>query len=295
MIKEEKPKIEEDQKENSENIENNSKINEQSDNQNQVNQTQGITNQPPTIPLMFPPQSGMLPMNPPQGMPMNYMNQFPYLGYNPMNDQEEDDDPDPILDDDSTDLNIINPFILMEKPALIVKKNLVDKKWFLIRGEKILGNYNSEQLLYFLTSQIQQGNKFENMSINDHTSDLHFKPIVLYDTLRKYVPKLKKRYLKKVMEQNKEMMKKIQQQHQQMIQLNQMKLMQMNNQMKMMQNNNVNNNINNRNNNNHYNTHGYNNNNYNYNNKYNTNNHGYNNNQYYGGNKNINKKPYGRY
>ncbi len=80
-----------------------------------------------------------------------------------------------------------------------------------MRGDKILGNYNSEQLLLFLTSQIQQGNKFENMSINDHTTDLHFKPNILYDTLRKYVPKLKKRYIKKVMEQSKEMMKKMHQ------------------------------------------------------------------------------------
>ena len=29
-----------------------------------------------------------------------------------------------------------------------------------MRGDKVLGNYNSEQLLYFLTSQIQKGNKF---------------------------------------------------------------------------------------------------------------------------------------
>ena len=88
---------------------------------------------------------------------------------------------------------------------------MFERKWFLMRGDKILGNYNSEQLLLFLTSQIQQGNKFENMPINDHTVDLPFKPNILYDTLRKYVPKLKKRYIKKVMEQSKEMMKKMHQ------------------------------------------------------------------------------------
>ena len=96
-----------------------------------------------------------------------------------------------------------------------------------MRGDKILGIYNSEQLLYFLTSQIQKGNKFEDMSINEHTTDIDFKPSILYDTLKKYVPKLKKRYIKRVMEQNNEMMKKIQQQQimQMNNQLNQMKLL----------------------------------------------------------------------
>ena len=173
----------------------------------------------------------------------------------------------------------------MENTALIVKKNLVEKKWFLMRGEKILGNYNSEQLLYFLTSQIQKGNKFEDMSINDHTTDLHFKPSVLYDTLRKYVPKLKKRYLKKAIEQNNEIMKRMQQQHQILMQNKQMNMIKINN------NHNQHNNHHNNNNYNNYN---------NYNNKYhNNNNHGYHhnnmnyNNQHQGGNYwNSNKKYY---
>ena len=278
------------------------------------------------IPMVFPQPGGIMPMNMPQGMSMNYplnnnlMNQMPqamqpFMGYNQMNDDEEDDDdeePDPILNDDSTDLNTISPFVLMENTPLIVKKNLVERKWFLMRGDKILGNYNSEQLLYFLTSQIQQGNKFEDMSINDHTTDLHFKPSILFEILRKYVPKLKKRYIKKVMEQNNEIIRKMQQQQQQMMQLsqinqiNQLKMMQMNNQMnqmKMMQmnKNNMPDKMNNNQNNNMYNNnHGYNNNNYNnknfshnYNNKH-YNNHGYNNmnyNQYQGGNYwNTNKK-----
>ena len=151
--------------------------------------------------------------------------------------EEDEEEHDPILDDDTMDLNTVNPFILMENTALIVKKNLIEKKWFLMKGEKILGNYNSEQLFYFLSSQIEKGNKFEDMSINDHTTDLHFKPSILYDILRKYVPKLKKRYLKKVMEQNNEMMKKFQQQQMmQMNQFNQLKMIQMNqlNQINMM-------------------------------------------------------------
>ena len=297
---------------------------------NQINQIPIIAN-PSGVPIMFQSPGGIMPINTSQNIPINYpinnniMGQIPqsmqpFIGINQMNeeyDDDEDDEPDPILDDDTTDLNTINPLILMENTALIVKKNLVEKKWFLMRGEKILGNYNSEQLLYFLTSQIQQGNKFEDMSINDHTTDLHFKPSMLYDILNKYVPKLKKIYIKKVLEQNNELMRKMQQQQQQqMIRINQLKQMQMmkiNNQINQMKinqmnnNNNINNNnnfqesrnINNRNNNQFNNNHGYNNyNNYNYNRHYN-NNHGYNNmnyNQYYQGNyMNPNKKPHGKY
>ena len=299
--------------------------NEKSPENQENNNTENSTPQQPNIPMMFGPGMGgmgMIPIGMPQGGQLNFPNQNklsapmqPFMGYNQLNEEEEEDEPDPILDDDTTDLNTINPFALMENTALIVKKNLVEKKWFLMRGEKILGNYNSEQLLYFLTSQIQKGNKFEDMSINDHTTDLHFKPSVLYDTLRKYVPKLKKRYLKKAIEQNNEIMKRMQQQHQILMQNKQMNMIKMM-QMKQMQNNNNNNNRNNNNynnmaqhNNQHYNNHNqhnnhHNNNNYNnynnYNNKYhNNNNYGYHhnnmnyNNQHQGGNYwNSNKKYY---
>jgi hypothetical protein len=279
------------------------------------------------MPMMFAPPMGMFPLNNQinyQGQNKMAPNMQPFLGFNQLDEPEEEDEPDPILDDDTTDLNTISTFALMENTALIVKKNLVDKKWFLMRGEKVLGNYNSEQLLYFLTSQIQKGNKFEDMSINDHTTDLHFKPSILYDTLRKYVPKLKKRYLKKAIEQNNEFMKKMQQQQQILMQnrqMNLLKMMQMNqNNRNNTNNNNANINSNNNNNNhsqsnnqhgnrnNHYNNqynNNYHNNNYNnYNNKYH-NNHGYHNNtnynnnqynqynQHQGGNhRNANKKHY---
>ena len=250
------------------------------------------------IPMMFP--MGMFPMS----NQLNFQSQNklgqnmpPFLGFNQLDDQEEEDEPDPILDDDETDLNTISTFALMENTALIVKKNLVDRKWFLMRGDKVLGNYNSEQLLYFLTSQIQKGNKFEDMSINDHTTDLHFKPSILYDTLRKYVPKLKKRYLKKAIEQNNEIMKKMQQQQQLLMQnkqMNLLKMMQMN-QNKNMQNNNARNNNNqninnnhNQMNNNHYNNQHSNNQHYN-------NQHGNKNNQYNNYNNNYHNNNFNNY
>ena len=306
---------EEEEKDNNTNENNNENENENITNnddtqKNNVNQIPVIQS-PSGMPILFQP-GNMIPMNIPQGIPINYpMNPMTqqFLGYNQMNEEEDDDDddePDPILDDDTMDLNTVNPFVLMENTALIVKKNLVERKWFLMKGDKILGNYNSEQLLFFLTSQIEKGNKFEDMSINDHTTDLHFKPSILYDTLRKYVPKLKKRYLKKVMEQNNEMMKKIQQQQMMQInQLNQIKMMQMN-QMNIMKNNNNNNRQEGRNNINNQNNNQFNNNNqgnYNFNNHFHNNNyynhmynnnHGYNNmnyNQHQGGNyRNSNKK-----
>ena len=226
VAKDENPELKDEQKESQENI-------------NNIKNPLPVQPQNPGFPVMLQPPMGMLPLNLQQGMPtMNFPNQIsqpisPFLDFNNQMDDDDDDDDinDPILNDDTTDLNTVSTFALMENTALIVKKNLVERKWFLMRGEKILGNYNSEQLLYFLTSQIQKGNKFEDMSINDHTTDLHFKPSTLYDTLRKYVPKLKKRYLKKAMEENNEIMKKIQQQQQILLQnkqMNLLKLMQMN-------------------------------------------------------------------
>ena len=185
--------------------------------------------------MLFP-SPNMFPFNFPQILnPNNLINP-----YNPIDDNGEDDEePDPLLDNDELNLNSISPFILFEKPALIVKKNLFKSKWFLMKNDKILGSYDSEQLFFFLTSQIQQGNKFENMSISDFDTDVHFKPSDLYDILRKYVPLLKKRYLKKAMEQNMTM---------QMNPMNQINFMQLmnNNKMNMMNMNNMNmNNMNN--------------------------------------------------
>ena len=68
----------------------------------------------------------------------------PFLGYNQMNEEEDEDEPNSILDNDNDDLNSIIPFVLMENIALITKKNLVEPKWFIMGGDKILGNYNSE-------------------------------------------------------------------------------------------------------------------------------------------------------
>lgn len=83
--------------------------------------------------------------------------------------------------------------------ANIINRNLVVSNWFLMKNDKILGNFNSEQLLYFLWSQLERGNNFEGMSVNDYTTDVYFKPSDLFDLLRKYVPIFKKRYINKLM------------------------------------------------------------------------------------------------
>ena len=65
-----------------------------------------------------------------------------------------------------------------------------------MKNGKIQGNYNSEDLLYYLGEQIRQGNKFENVSITDYPTDVFFLPSNLFDSLKVNVPKLKKKYLK---------------------------------------------------------------------------------------------------
>jgi len=103
------------------------------------------------------------------------------------------------------DYTIITPTMYLEKPELLIKKNLFDANWFLLKNNKIIGNYNSEQLLYFLNSEFQMGNDFENMGITDYVTDMFFLPINLYDLLKKFVPKLKMHYLQSNI--NKEMEK----------------------------------------------------------------------------------------
>ena len=152
---------------------------------------------PPNIPpyMLFPPgmMNRPMPMGFPQMMPpipqlgmMNYYSPFPI---------EDDDDDDPLYTDFSQDYKRYNPSVFLENPVLIVKKNLFQRNWILMRNNKVYNNYNSEELLFFLSDQIRQGNKFENMSVSDYNTDVFFKPLNLFDILRKSVPKLKRKYM----------------------------------------------------------------------------------------------------
>lgn len=142
----------------------------------------GMMNRP--MPMGFP---QMIPPMPQLGM-MNYYSPFPI-------DDDDDDDNNPLYTNFSEDYKRYNPSVFLENPVLIVKKNLFQRNWILMRNNKVYNNYNSEELLFFLSDQIRQGNKFENMSISDYNTDVFFKPSNLFDILRKSVPKLKRKFM----------------------------------------------------------------------------------------------------
>ena len=108
---------------------------------------------------------------------------------------EENEEEDPMMNDFTTDSKYYNPTVFLENPALIVKKNLIEKNWFLMRDGKILGNYNSEELLFLLDEKIKEGNSFNNISISDYQTDVVFQPKILYEILKEHVSKIKKKYL----------------------------------------------------------------------------------------------------
>ena len=139
-------------------------------------------------------------MNYPQGYigPMVNMNinvQAPQREV-PEDNEEEDDDDDPIMNDPNPNFAMYNPAVFLENPALIVKKNFVQPNWFLMKDNKILGNYTSEELFYLLGEKIREGEKFENVCISDFQTDLVFQPKNLYEILKEKVPKLAKKFLR---------------------------------------------------------------------------------------------------
>ena len=139
-------------------------------------------------------------MNYPQGYigPMVNMNinvQAPQREV-PEDNEEEDDDDDPIMNDPNPNFAMFNPAVFLENPALIVKKNFVQPNWFLMKDNKILGNYTSEELFYLLGEKIREGEKFENVCISDFQTDLVFQPKNLYEILKEKVPKLAKKFLR---------------------------------------------------------------------------------------------------
>ena len=150
----------------------------------------GMMNRP--MPMGFP---QMMPPIPQLGM-MNYYSPFPI-------EDDDDDENNPLYTNFSEDYKRYNPSVFLENPVLIVKKNLFQRNWILMRNNKVYNNYNSEELLFFLSDQIRQGNKFENMSISDYNTDVFFKPSNLFDILRKSVPKLKRKFMQSQMSQNK--------------------------------------------------------------------------------------------
>ena len=153
-------------------------------------------------PMMnYPPGyiSPMVNMN--MNMNMNINVQAPQRGMPQQieDNEEDDDDDDPIMNDPNPNFAIYNPAVFLENPALIVKKNFLQPNWFLMKDNKILGNYTSEELFYLLGEKIRDGEKFENVCISDFQTDLVFQPKNLYEILKEKVPKLTKKFLKSKM------------------------------------------------------------------------------------------------
>ena len=197
FIETKKPKNENNQNQNL----NSNQINNNNNNQNEKPKIQMINPQmniPMINPLMYMQNPFMT--NPTLSVPFNYtmMNHINYMNF--QNDDDDEDD-DPMLNNFNDDFSKYNPSIFLEKPALIVKKNLFDKNWILMRNNKVVFNFNSEELFYYLGEQIRYGNKFENISICDFQTDLFFIPSNLFDILRNTVPKLKKMYLQQKMKE----------------------------------------------------------------------------------------------
>ena len=147
---------------------------------------------PPNIPpfMMFPPSGMMNPM----GFPMNPLPQVNMMNYYSPFPLEDDDDDDPLYSNFAEDYQKYNPSVFLENPVLIVKKNLFQRNWIVMRNNKVYMNFNSEELLMFLSEEIRKGNKFENMSVSDYNTDVFFRCTNLFDILRKSVPKLKRKY-----------------------------------------------------------------------------------------------------
>ena len=120
---------------------------------------------------------------------------------NNVNNDDNNEEEDPMMNDFTTDIKYYNPTVFLENPALIVKKNLIEKNWFLMRDGKILGNYNSEELLFLLDEKIKEGNNFNNISISDYQTDVVFQPKILYEILKEHVSKIKKKYLESKLNQ----------------------------------------------------------------------------------------------
>lgn len=109
-------------------------------------------------------------------------------------EEEDDEDDDPLMNDPNPNFSRINPSVFLENPALLVKKNMQQSNWFLMKDNKILGNYTSQELFYLLGKKINEGEQFDKVSISDFQTDLVFQPKSLFDILKEKVPKLIKRF-----------------------------------------------------------------------------------------------------
>jgi len=107
---------------------------------------------------------------------------------------EEEDDRLPPMG--NINFNTLNPTLFLENPSLIVQKNLIQRGWFLMNDNRIMGNFNSLDMLSYLDDKIKD-NKVENLAITDYETDIYFTPNNLYEILKETLPKIMGKVMKK--------------------------------------------------------------------------------------------------
>ena len=121
---------------------------------------------------------------------------------NEKNLNKENDMNDPLMNDFTTDFKLYNPKVFLENPVLLVKNNLVERNWILIKENKIIINYNSDELFLFLDGRFKLGDQLIDYCIHDYQTDVVFQPLILYEILNEYLPKVKFCLWKNILDKN---------------------------------------------------------------------------------------------
>ena len=109
---------------------------------------------------------------------------------------------DPLINDFTTDFKLFNPQVFLENPVLLVKNNLIERNWILMKENKIIINYNSDELLLFLDGRFKLGDQLIDYCIHDYQTDIVFQPLILYEILNEYLPKVKFCMWKNILDKN---------------------------------------------------------------------------------------------
>jgi hypothetical protein len=117
-------------------------------------------------------------------MPPNMMNPYPQYYQNQPKQNERPNQNFPPKED-------FDPTSFLENPSTIIQKNLVQRGWFLMsENNKILGNFNSLDLLIWLDEEFEAESDMSKVWITDYETDIYFTPSNLYEALKDTVPKL---------------------------------------------------------------------------------------------------------
>jgi hypothetical protein len=125
-------------------------------------------------------------------MPGNIMGPQQYYYVNPNHPKQNDNNFDrPSYESVGPMKGSFDPASFLENPSAIIQKNLVQRGWFLMsENNKILGNFNSLDLLIYLDDEFEAQSDMTKVWITDYETDIYFTPSNLYEALKDTVPKL---------------------------------------------------------------------------------------------------------